>query len=165
MSAHQHDQNANELWAYFRAVVQWVEDTFTTYRKEMKSVEWGPLYDTYHDRQVDTADLERQTAALIQDPDVTKNRGIYAYLLTRDPRHLSIRQFNDQERLASFERQGRRCANGTYCKTPGNDDGQMQFSLEQMEADHITPWSKGGKTTTDNCQMLCISCNRDKRGN
>ncbi|GAA1760210.1 HNH endonuclease family protein [Nostocoides vanveenii] len=164
MSAHQHDQNANELWAYFRAVVQWVQDTFTTYRKEMKSVEWGPLYDAYHNEHFDTDDLERRTADLIQDPDVTKHRGIYTYLLTSDPRHLSIRQFDTRERLTAYERQGHRCANGTHCKTPGNDNGQMQFSIEQMEADHITPWSKGGKTIADNCQMLCIPCNRDKGG-
>ncbi|REF24670.1 HNH endonuclease family protein [Calidifontibacter indicus] len=164
MSLHQHDQNANELWSYFRAVVQWVQDTFTTYRREMKSVEWGPLYDQYHRQQFDTAELERRTVELIKDPDVTKNRGIYTYLLTGDPRHLSIRQFDARERQAAYERQDHRCANGAHCKTLGNDQGQMTFTIEQMEGDHITPWSKGGKTTAENCQMLCIPCNRDKRG-
>ena len=164
MSLHQHDQNANELWSYFRAVVQWAQDTFTTYRKEMKSVEWGPLYDQYHRQQFDTAELERRTVELIKDPDVTKNRGIYTYLLTGDPRHLSIRQFDARERQAAYERQDHRCANGAHCKTVGNDQGQMTFTIEQMEGDHITPWSKGGKTTAENCQMLCIPCNRDKRG-
>lgn len=164
MSCHQHDQNANELWSYFRAVVQWAQDTFTTYRKEMKSVEWGPLYDKYHGQQFDTGELERRTVVLIQDPDVTKQRGIYPYLLTGDPRHLSIRQFDDRQKQATFERQHHRCASGKHCKTLGNDDGLMRFSIDQMEGDHITPWSKGGKTTVENCQMLCIPCNRDKSG-
>lgn len=164
MSLHQHDQNANELWSYFRAVVQWVQDTFPTYRKEMKSVEWGPLYDRYHRQQFDTAELERRTVELIKDPDVTKNRGIYTYLLTGDPRHLSIRQFDARERQAAYERQDHHCASGAHCKTVGNDQGQMTFTIEQMEGDHITPWSKGGKTTAENCQMLCIPCNRDKSG-
>lgn len=164
MSAHQHDHNANELWSYFRAVIQWVQDTFVVYRKDMKSVEWGPLYDVYHNQQFDTAKLERRTSELIQDPDVTKNRGIYTYLLTGDPRHLSIRQFDDREKQAAYERQGHRCASGSRCKTVGNDRGQMVFAIDQMEGDHITPWSKGGRTTADNCQMLCIPCNRDKSG-
>lgn len=164
MSAHQHDPNANELWTYFQNVIWWVQQTFTTYRKEMKSVQWGPLYDQYHGDTFDTADLEHRTVELIKDPDVTKNSGIYAYLLTGDERHLSIRQFDDRDKAAAFERQGRRCANGTHCKTPGNDDGEMTFEIHEMEGDHIRPWSKGGKTIPDNCQMLCIPCNRDKSG-
>lgn len=81
-----------------------------------------------------------------------------------DPCHLSIRQFDDREKQAAYERQGRRCANGVHWKTVGNDDGTMTFAIEQMEGDHVTPRSKGGKTTADNCQMLCIPCNQDKSG-
>lgn len=162
MAAHQHDQNANELWTHFQNVILWVQQTFTTYRKEMKDVEWGPLYERYKDQQFDTAELERRTAELMQDPDVTKRRGIYTYLLTGDERHLSIRQFDDRDKRAAYERQGGKCANGTKCKTPGNADGQRVFEIVEMNGDHITPWSKGGKTTADNCQMLCIPCNRDK---
>lgn len=162
MSDHQHDQNANELWTYFQNVIWWVQQTFTTYRKEMKGIEWGPLYDRFKDVKFDTAELERRTAELMQDPDVTKRSGIYSYLLTGDERHLSIRQFDDREKRAAFERQNRKCANGTRCRTPGNDDGQHVFEISEMEGDHIKPWSKGGKTTAENCQMLCIPCNRDK---
>lgn len=164
MAGHQHDQNANELWTYFQNVIWWVQQTFTTYRKEMKSVEWGPLYDSYRDKQFDTNELERRTAELMQDPDVTKHSGIYTYLLTSDERHLSIRKFDIREKRAAYERQDRHCANGTHCRTPGNSDGKQVFEIGEMEGDHITPWSKGGKSTSDNCQMLCIPCNRDKSG-
>lgn len=164
MSDHQHDQNANELWIYFQNVIWWVQQTFTIYRKEMKAVEWGPLYDRYKDQQFDTDDLERRTAELMRDPDVTKRRGIYIYLLTGDERHLNIRQFDDREKRAAYERQNHKCASGTRCHTPGNDDGQHVFEIDEMQGDHIKPWSKGGKTIADNCQMLCIPCNRDKSG-
>lgn len=164
MSAHQHDPNAQELWTYFRNVIQWVEDTFIKYRKEMKGVEWGPLYDKYGQGTYDTAKLEAETVKLRQDPDVTKPAGIYAYLLTGDPRTLSIRQFDDLEKRIAYERQNHRCANGTRCKTVGNDDGLREFTMGEMQADHITPWSKGGRTVAENCQMLCTPCNRDKSG-
>lgn len=164
MSDHQHDQNANELWTYFQNVIWWVQQTFTTYRKEMKGVEWGPLYDRFKDGKFDTKEIERRTAELMQDPDVTKRAGIYTYLLTGDERHLSIRRFDDREKRAAYERQGHRCANGGRCRTPGNEDGKREFDIGEMEGDHITPWSKGGKTVAENCQMLCIPCNRDKGG-
>jgi len=164
MSDHQHDQNANELWTHFQNVIWWVQQTFTTYRKEMKGVEWGPLYDRFKDETLDTNELERRTAELMQDPDVTRRSGIYTFLLTGEERRLNIRQFDDREKRAAYERQHHKCANGTRCRTPGNDDGQRIFELEDMEGDHINPWSKGGKTIAENCQMLCIPCNRDKSG-
>lgn len=164
MSDHQHDPNANKLWTYFQNVIGWVQQTFTAYRKEMKTVEWGPLYDQFKDGMFDTTELERRTAELMQDPDVTKRSGIYTYLLTSDERHLSIRKFDDRDKRAAYERQNHKCANGGRCRTPGNDDGQRVFEIGEMEGDHIKPWSKGGKTIAENCQMLCITCNRDKGG-
>lgn len=164
MSAHQHDPNAIELWTYFRNVIEWVQDTFTVYRKEMKGIEWGPLYDAYKDQVIDTAALEKRIATLMQDDDVTRRKGIYAYVLTGDERHLSIRQFTDSEKRAAYERQKGLCANKTRCLTPGNSDGKKVFDITEMEADHITPWSKGGRTDAANCQMLCLPCNRQKGG-
>jgi hypothetical protein len=164
MSVHQHDPNALELWTYFRNVVHWVEQTFVVYRKEQKGIEWGPLYDAYKDEVLDTAALEKRVAKLMQDDDVTKRKGIYAYVLTGDQRHLSIRQFSDGDKRAAYERQNGLCANKTHCLTPDNSDGEKVFSIGEMEADHITPWSKGGKTEPTNCQMLCLPCNRQKGG-
>lgn len=162
MSAHQHDPNANELWTYFQNVIMWVQQTFTTYRKEMKSVDWGPLYDRFHDRTINTVEVEHQTAELMQDPDVTKRSGIYAYILTSDPKYLSIRAFDDRDKRAAFERQKGMCNNARKCRTPGNEDGRHQFTFDEMQGDHIKPWSQGGHTTPENCQMLCIPCNRNK---
>lgn len=163
MAAHQHDQNANELWSYFRNVMYWVEDTFIVQRaKLMKGQPWGPLYNAYGSNPVDTAALETEIAALVQDKEVTNNRGIYQYVLSRDPKHLSLRQFDDDQRLEMYERQGGRCANGTKCKDVGNGGGTKTFDISSMDADHIVPWSKGGKTEVANGQMLCIACNRSK---
>lgn len=162
MSGHQHDQNAFELWTYFQNVIWWVQQTFTTYRKEMKGLEWGPLYDRFKDQRFDTNELERRTVELMQDSDVTSHKGIYPYLLTNDERHLNLREFDHRDKRAAYEHQNHKCAFGTRCRTPGNADGQQLFEIVEMQGDHITPWSKGGKTAPENCQMLCLPCNRFK---
>lgn len=151
MSAHQHDPNANELWTYFRNVIEWVKDTFTVYRKEMKGIEWGGLYDEFRDKLYDTAKLEQEIQTLLIDDDVTKKKGVYAYVLTRNERHLSLRAFSDNQKREAYERQK------GNCKKCGK-----HFEFSGMAGDHITPWSKGGKTVAENCQMLCADCNRRK---
>lgn len=162
MQVHQHDPNANALWLYFQGVIEWVQRTFTKYRSEMKNVSWGPLYDAFKDEVLDTAELEARISTLMQDPDVTSRKGIYPYVLTGEEKHLNIRKFDDLERRAAYERQNGHCANGAKCKTTGNSDGMKTFDLEDMDADHIVPWSKGGKTNASNCAMLCVACNRSK---
>lgn len=153
MSDHQHDQNANELWLYFQNVITWAKLTFPNYRKEMKGVDWGRLYNRYSKEGFDTEKLEKRIGALMQDEDVAKKSGIYDYVLTGNERSLSIRAFTDNQKREAYERQEGDCpACGKH------------FALHEMEADHITPWSKGGKTVADNCQMLCISDNRIKSG-
>ncbi len=153
MAQHQHDQNANALWRYFQDVITWVEGTFTTKRKKiMKGVDWGSLYNTYKDKKHDTGEIEEETARLILDDDVKKS-GIYPYILTRDEKYLSIRGFTDAMKQKVYEKQKGKCP---VCK--------KHFEIEEMEADHITPWHDGGKTTEDNCQMLCKECNRRKSG-
>lgn len=151
MSAHQHDPNANELWTYFRNVIEWVKLTFTTYRREMKGIAWGGLYDSYKGQLFDTAKLEREIQGLMMDEDVTSKKGIYPYVLTGNERHLNIRAFTDNNKRAAYEMQK------GHCKKCGK-----HTELKDMEADHITPWSRGGKTNAENCQMLCRDCNRRK---
>ncbi|MGO1971628.1 MAG: HNH endonuclease family protein [Propionibacteriaceae bacterium] len=151
MAAHQHDPNANPLWLYFKKVIDWVETTFPMKRSEMRSVKWGPLYNEFKDADLDPAELEKQVAALMTDPDVTSYRGVYPYLLTGDEKHLSIRAFDNRMRRTAYEQQKGVC--------PGCGE---HFEIEQMQADHKTPWSKGGKTVAENCVMLCQPCNRKK---
>jgi len=153
MSEHQHDQNASALWIYFQAVITWVSTTFTKKRKFTKGVDWGALYNVYKDKKHDTKKIEEETAKLILDDDVTKKSGIYPFILTRDEKHLSIRAFSDAIKQKVFEKQKGKCVK---CK--------KKFELNEMEADHIKPWHEGGKTTEENCQMLCKDDNRKKSG-
>ena len=151
MAKHQHDQNANELWMYFNSVVTWVNATFTTYRKQMKGIEWGTLYNEFESIPQDTVALENRCAELMRDDDVTSKTGIYEYLLSGREKCLSIRAFTENQKTEAYERQKGICP---LCK--------KHFEIQQMEADHITPWCEGGKTLPENCQMLCKECNRRK---
>ena len=151
MSKHQHDQNANELWLYFQSVINWVGLTFVKYRKEMKGINWGKLYNQFKDTKFDTNKLEEEISILMQDNDVTKKSGIYEYVLTRDEKYLNIRAFDDNMKREAYERQKGICIK---C--------EEHFEIEEMTGDHIIPWSKGGKTTAENCQMLCKRCNAIK---
>ena len=151
MSKHQHDSNAEALWKYFLSVINWTNAAFTTYRKEMKGVAWGALYNDFKDTDLDATALEEQTNQLMQDEDVTKKSGIYTYLLTREEKHLNIRAFSNAMKTGAFERQEGVCP---QCN--------KKFNIDKMEGDHIKPWSKGGKTIADNCQMLCRPCNLRK---
>lgn len=98
----------------------------------------------------------------MMDDDIQRRAGIYQFVLDQDTRHLNLRQFTPAQRQQAYERQDHLCANGSHCRTPGNKDGKLQFAISAMEADHIEPWSKGDKTLPDNCQMLCLPCNRQK---
>ncbi len=153
MAAHQHETSAAELWVYFQNVITWVKTLFPKYRKEMKSPAWGFLYNEFKEGRYDPAELEREVARLMADDDVGRKSGIYEYLLSGKAREraLSIREFTDSQKRSAYERQKGKCA---QC---GN-----HFEYEQMEGDHITPWSEGGHTTPDNLQMLCKECNRRK---
>ncbi|MEU3294583.1 DUF262 domain-containing protein [Streptomyces longwoodensis] len=153
MAAHQHDPNANPLWLYFQNVMAWVKATFPKRRKEMRSVQWGLLYNQFKDADLDPVKLEAEISTLMQDEDVTKKPGIYIYVLTREERHLSIRAFTDNQKREAYERQEGICP---VCKE--------HFELAEMEADHITPWHAGGRTIAANCKMLCKEDNRRKSG-
>jgi hypothetical protein len=153
MSKHQHDPNANELWLYFQSVINWVNAIFPKYRKEMKGVPWGFLYNDFNGKSFDSKKLEVDVDALMEDEDVGNKKGIYTYVLTRKEKHLNIRAFSPNQRREAYERQK---GNGIVCNE--------HFEIEEMEADHITPWHEGGKTSSENCQMLCKEDNRRKSG-
>jgi hypothetical protein len=157
MAKNQHEPNANELWLYFQSVISWVKVIFPNYRKEMQGLEWGILYNKYKDLKYDPVTLERRIKELIDDDEVQKKRGIYEFLLSEEKNLtvLNLRTFNEKISRKVYERQ-----NG-ICPTC---DPEKQYKLEEMEADHIVPWIKGGKTVEENCQMLCMHHNRTKSG-
>ena len=134
-------------------MINWVQVVFPKYRKEMKGIQWGILYNEFKDQMFDSVKLEAEVSKLMQDEDVTKKSGIYSYVLTRNEKYLSIRAFTPNQKREAYERQE------GVCVKCGN-----HFELNEMEADHITPWHEGGKTTAENCQMLCKHDNRIKSG-
>ena len=153
MSAHQNDSDALELWSYFQNVIEWVNAKFPKYRKEMKGIDWGFLYNKYHNNKYDADELEKEVQRLMADDDVTAKKGIYEYLLSNKEmeKKLNIRAFTESQKRSAYERQGGKCA---LCG--------KEHSFEEMEGDHITPWVEGGKTNVDNLQMICKDCNRRK---
>ena len=153
MSINQHEPNANELWLYFQSVINWTKATFPKYRREMKGIEWGFLYNDFNQVKLDPVKLEAEVTRLMLDEDVGNKKGIYYFVLTGVERYLNIRAFSENQKRESYERQKGVCVK---CgKT---------FELSDMEADHITPWHIGGKTKSENCQMLCKHDNRIKSG-
>lgn len=153
MNEHAGDASANYLWLHFQTVINWVKAVFPTYHSFMKGLPWGDYYRKWKEAPItkeNPAAIEDRVKKLILDDDV-KNSGIYAYLLSGEEKYLHIRAFSQAMRIAAYERQG------GYCKVCGK-----HFDISEMEADHITPWSQGGPTSAENCQMLCRDCNRHK---
>lgn len=149
MSEHQHDSSAVQLWNYFRNVIEWVQAIFPKVRKEMKGLPWGLYFNEHGTRtDLDPKALEVEIQRLMGDEDVTRKSGIYEYLLNGDEKCLSVRTFDRRMKQEAYEKQNHKCA---MCG--------KEFEFEEMHGDHIIPWSKGGHTTAENCQMLCRDCN------
>ena len=153
MAKHQHDSNCNQLWQYFNAVITWVNATFYVKKRKkiMSGLNWGVLYEEFKDVVIDKQAIDDEIGRLIIDSEVGNNKGICVYVLTRNENVLNLRAFPEDMKLAMYERQDGICP---ICK--------KHFDIEFMEADHITPWSQGGKTVLENGQMLCKECNRRK---
>ena len=151
MQKHRAESNADALWSYFEAVFKWVAKVFGPYDKFMKGLPWGAYYNAHKDDHLDPAHIQKQIAQLMADKEVERKAGIYEYLLTGEEKHLSLRAFDADEKATMYARQKGLCA---ICGKP--------FAIGDMHGDHITPWSKGGKTTLDNGQMLCTTCNLKK---
>ena len=153
MAEHQHDPNANNLWSYFQNVLNWAITNFNMkkFRKIMKGLDWAKYYDIYHEQTLDVRRMEQKISELIGDDEIQKQQGIIPYVLTDDEHYLDLRAFPDKIKLAVWEKQQHKCA---IC--------EKEFDIAFMEGDHITPWKHGGRTTVENCQMLCRECNRRK---
>ncbi|HHT14691.1 MAG TPA: DUF262 domain-containing protein [Clostridiales bacterium] len=156
MAKHKSDADANELWQYFQDVFHWVEKIFPKHYPSMKGLDWLHLYNKYHHNSYNSSVMIAEVKKLHEDEDVQKKKGIYEYLLCKDTdpyagRLLSIRAFDKRDKMAAYTKQDGICP---ICK--------QHFNYEEMEGDHIIPWSKGGKTVPENCQMLCKDCNGKK---
>lgn len=151
MGRQQNEPTADTLWNHFVSVIDWVETVFPVKRAAMKTVDWGRLYREYKDVAFEPDSLEIEVERLMQDDDVTRKSGVYPYLLDGNESHLSIRSFTKKMKTSAFDRQDGVCP---LCR--------KTFSFVEMEGDHIDPWSQGGKTDAENCQMLCKPCNRRK---
>lgn len=153
MAAHQHDPNANNLWTYFQTVLNWAQTNFDMrkFKKIMGGLNWAELYDRFGSSTLDTVELAKRISSLMRDGDIQKQSGIIPYVLTGDEHYLDLRAFPEDIKIAVWEKQQHICP---LCG--------REFDYELMEGDHITPWRDGGRTVIENCQMLCIECNRRK---
>ena len=161
MAKHRQDPDAKALWGYFCEVEAWIERTFgidldeSCYRSPMKHVNWGWLHAEFKDMEFDPKEIAEKVAHLFKcDSKEISHKGIYPFVLTGDEKHLNRRQFNHAQRQAAYVRQDGRCA---ITDEP--------FPIEEMEADHIKPWSEGGKTDDENCQMICRAAHQKKTAN
>ena len=162
MAEHQHDTNASELWVYFQKIINWIKITFPTYWKEMKGLPWGEYYNEYKDNVYDPSVMDSEVKRLMADDEINNYKGIFKYLLSQEPKdikekYLNLRVFDKLIAKKQYEKQGGICPD---CVKAGREKTHYEF--DEMEADHIKPWSLGGKTEPDNCQMLCVYHNRHK---
>lgn len=163
MAFHQKDSDCDPLWQYFESVIDWVKRVFKTYRADMKGLEWGILYNTFGPKTFNSNTVETEINNLLDDEEVTNKKGIYEYILSGEEKHLSIRTFTDKDKAIAFNKQ--LFGNTGKATCPKCNDNSKLFDLSQMEADHVIPWSKNGKTTIGNCQMLCKYHNGLKSNN
>lgn len=169
MSRHRNDQTADELREHFERVIDWIERTFVSTRKEMCGLDWGRLHSTYHARKYDPLELEREIARLYSDEAVTNPRGIFEYVLGggTEPKLLQLRLFETKTKQLAYARQtkdaeARGRSNCPMCALLENKNSARIWKFNEMEADHVSAWSRGGETSLENCQMLCRAHNRSK---
>ena len=170
LAQHRHDNNIASLKTYFTSVIDWVGSVFTRAPdKEMRGLEWGRLYEVYHSQSYDAAKIDSDVNELRADPAVHSSKGIYEYLLggKKDTRLLSIRLFDEAVKRVAYQRQTDKAKSVKESNCPlcaiGTDSNKTRiYKLDEMDADHVAAWSKGGDTDLKNCQMLCITHNRAK---
>lgn len=169
MSQHRYDDNINELKTYFTSVIDWASSVFTDVTNEMRGLEWGRLYEQYHQNAYNPIDVSTKLHQLYADPSVTNRKGICEYILggCADTKLLNIRIFSDVDKQAAYEQQTQAAQQQGVSNCPlcaiGNDNNRTRiWKLSEMDADHVTAWSRGGSTSLDNCQMLCKTHNRAK---
>ncbi|HLL90398.1 MAG TPA: DUF262 domain-containing protein [Tepidisphaeraceae bacterium] len=169
MSAHRNDKIITELKNYFNAVIDWVSTVFTEVYSEMRGLEWGRLYEAYHGQSYNAARVEAAVEKLMADEYVTNRRGIFEYVLggSADRKLLAVRVFDERTKKVAYAKQtqavkGKDKSNCPLCAIEDNANKARVYELDEMDADHVSAWSKGGDSSAKNCQMLCKTHNRSK---
>ena len=169
MSKHRHDNNINELKTYFNSVIDWVDSIFINVYDEMRGLEWGRLYETYHKQPYDSQILANKVLKLYNDEFIRNKKGIFEYVLDGcvNSKLLEVRIFDDRDKKTVYNKQTAEAKEKGISNCPlcalGNDNNKTRiWQIKEMDADHVTAWSKGGATDIKNCQMLCKTHNRAK---
>lgn len=169
MSTHRSDSNINELKTYFNSVIDWVSTVFTDVLAEMKGLEWGRLYEQYHGKSYDPKKMSDAVRKLAADDEVTSHKGIFEYLLggSTDTKLLVVRVFDEKVKKVTYMKQTQAAeakgeSNCPLCATGHDANKSRIYKLSEMDADHVSAWSKGGNSSAKNCQMLCAIHNRAK---
>ena len=169
MSKHRHDTEITELGSYFNSVIDWISSVFQDVESEMKGLEWGKYYELYHKNSYNPADVSKKLKELYADYFVKNRKGVYEYILggCTQPQLLDIRMFDEPTKKAVYSKQTAEAESKGISNCPlcamGTDGNKTRiYKLTEMDADHVTAWSKGGSTDVSNCQMLCKTHNRAK---
>ena len=169
MSSHRFDKNINELKKYFNNVIDWISSVFTDVESEMRGLEWGRLYEEYHKKAYNPAKILVEVEKLYGDPYIKNRKGIFEFILggSADTKLLEVRVFDDATKKAVYATQTAKAekkgeSNCPHCTIGHDSNKEKIWSLNEMDADHVSAWSKGGKTDIKNCEMLCKTHNRAK---
>jgi len=169
MSRHRFDNNITELKDYFTSVIDWVSTVFADVESEMKGLEWGRLYETYRKQPYNSKTVSDEVKRLYADPYVKSRKGIFEFILggSTDTKLLEVRVFDDATKKAVYTRQTgeaetKGISNCSLCAIGHDSNKTKIWKLAEMDADHVTAWSKGGATDIKNCEMLCKTHNRAK---
>jgi hypothetical protein len=169
MSRHRHDKDITELKTYFNSVIDWVSSVFMDVQDEMRGLEWGRLYEQYHKKAYDPVKVSEKVQKLYGDPYVKNRRGVFEYILggSVDTRLLDVRVFDEATKRSVYASQTNTAeaenkSNCPHCAIGRDANKGKIWSFGEMDADHVSAWSKGGATSAKNCQMLCKTHNRAK---
>lgn len=169
MAKHRNDNNISEVETYFTSVLDWVESVFPTVENEMRGLDWGRLYETYHTKAFDPAATSTAVLALYSDPFVKNRKGIFEYVLggSLDTKLIDVRIFDESTKRSTYETQtaiakSKGSSNCPLCSLGNEVNKTKIWPLSEMDADHISAWSKGGATSAGNCEILCKTHNRSK---
>jgi len=169
MGRHRKDTDIDEIKAYFNSVIDWISAVFKDVENEMRNIEWGRLYEVYHNNAYNPNDISKKLRKLYADPYVKNRKGIFEYLLggSTEKKLLEIRVFDEAIKNSVYAKQTETAEKKGTSNCPlcviGHDSNKTKiWKMAEMDADHVTAWSKGGATDIKNCQMLCKTHNRAK---